>query len=173
MNAYLDGDPAAFSMLYRRLAPSILGFFKRSFSQGGMADDMMQQTFLKAHRARATYQRERPVKPWLFAIAGHIRIDEWRRRAREQNDLSATGDDVDGISEAPGSDMVLESMRQRTDILTALDALPEPQRVVVHLHHFEGLSFAEIAVAVGGSEGAAKVRASRAYEKLRTLLERR
>ena len=52
----------------------------------------------------------------------------------------------------------------------ALESLTEPQRVVVHLHRFEGLGFAEIGRILGISEGAAKLRAFRAYEALRKRL---
>jgi RNA polymerase sigma-70 factor (ECF subfamily) len=61
--------------------------------------------------------------------------------------------------------------KQRAErVRLALDRLPGPQRVVVHLHRFEGLGFAEIGKVLGITEGAAKLRAFRAYEQLRTLL---
>ena len=61
--------------------------------------------------------------------------------------------------------------KQRAErVRAALDRLAEPQRVVVHLHRFEGLGFAEIGRVLGISEGAAKLRAFRAYDALRKQL---
>ena len=71
------------------------------------------------------------------------------------------------------ADDALEWLRKRDDVQAAIDALPEGQRAVVHLHYFEGLTFAEVATAIGITEGAAKVRAHRAYERLRGVLEGR
>jgi RNA polymerase sigma factor (sigma-70 family) len=168
MRAYLAGDTRAFSALFQRLAPAISGFFRRSFD-AATADDLLQQTFLKAHRARATYLFEKPVKPWVFAIAGRVRIDEYRRRTRTPED----GDDdavLDEPNKQPLQDKQLDDLRREAGLQDAISQLPEAQRQVLHLHYFEDLSFAEIATALGTTEGACKLRAFRGYERLRQVL---
>lgn len=173
MVAYQAGDERAFATLFHRLAPRVHAFFVRTFGSAATADDLLQQTFVKVHRARQTFRAESKVRPWLFAIAARVRLDEWRRRRRWAEDQ---GEDAlaqaDEIAQAEVQE--LQNPGERAEIAAAvtaaLAALPESQRVVVHLHRFEGLTFAEIARALGSSEGAVKLRAFRAYEQLRKRL---
>src|SRR4051812_42247866 len=82
MARYAAGDDVAFQRLFALLAPRIRAFFLRSFCDAAVADDLMQTTFLKLHRARESYRPEQPLKPWLFTIAAGVRRDELRRRYR-------------------------------------------------------------------------------------------
>ena len=63
MAAYVAGDRGAFDRLFSTLAPAVHGFFLRSFGSRAVADDLMQNTFLKLHRARASYEPSRPLRP--------------------------------------------------------------------------------------------------------------
>jgi RNA polymerase sigma factor (sigma-70 family) len=176
MAAYVDGDPRAFELLFARYAARVHAFFARTFRSRAVADDLVQTTFLKIHAARASYERERPVRPWLFGIAARVRIDELRRRYRK----SETGDeDLDAMAlPAPaGHDAWPEANEAAERVRRAVDALPEGQRVVVLLHRFEGMTFGEIAETLSAAEGAARitevavrVRAFRAYDALRKAL---
>jgi len=168
MAAYVGGDPRAFDRLFKALAPSLMAFFMRSMKNAAVAEDLLQTTFLKLHGARGSWRRGERLRPWLFAIAARARIDWLRRQGRREE----TEDDEE-FREAPDpadpADGFLERERGER-VRTALDSLGEAQRTVVHLHRFEGLSFAEIGRALGISEGAAKLRAFRAYAQLRALL---
>jgi RNA polymerase sigma-70 factor (ECF subfamily) len=170
MEAYVAGDAGAFERLFRALAPSIHAFFVRSVGRGPAAEDLVQTTFLKLHGARASWRRGEPLRPWLFTIAGRVRLDWLRRHGRAAADEEVDGEAVaDPAERANPADAV--SARERADrVRAALELLPEPQRVVVHLHRFEELGFAEIGRALGISEGAAKLRAFRGYGRLRELL---
>src|SRR5215471_9549398 len=86
MAAYVTGDRPAFTTLFDRLAPRLHRFFRRSFGNDATADDLLQQTFLKIHRARDSYRRDLKVAPWAFAIAARVRLDELRRRKRIPED---------------------------------------------------------------------------------------
>jgi RNA polymerase sigma-70 factor (ECF subfamily) len=173
MSAYVSGDSRAFEQLFSRLGPRLHRFFRRSFQSEGTADDLLQQTFLKIHRARATYKPELRVGPWAFAIAARVRLDELRRRKR----LAEDGDE-EALARADESQAAVADAVQSSAIgadtaeavRRAVDALPESQRVVIHLNRFEGLTFAEIARVLGTTEGAVKLRAFRAYGALRTAL---
>jgi RNA polymerase sigma-70 factor (ECF subfamily) len=167
MEAYVAGDASAFERLFRSLAPSIHAFFVRSAGRGATAEDLLQTTFLKLHRARASWRQGEPLRPWAFTIAGRVRADWLRRQGRHEAGLEeeAIGP---GAPQDPGDAVAARERGER--VRAALDALPEPQRVVVHLHRIEGLGFAEIGRALGISEGAAKLRAFRAYERLRAAL---
>ena len=169
MAAWVGGERRAFDELFALLAPRVHGFFLRSFAPA-VADDLLQATFLKLHRARAEFRPGARLRPWLFTIAARVRLDELRRLYRlpesaGQEELERVEDEK-ANPEAPGA--LDGDVRER--VRAAVAALPESQRAIVHLHRFEGLSFPEIARAIGSTEGAVKLRAFRAYEKLRLLL---
>lgn len=169
MQAYAEGDVEAFERLFASLAPSLHAFFMRSVGNASAAQDLMQTTFLKLHGARRRWRRGERLRPWVFAIAAHVRVD-W---LRSQGRLATESLDDEGLSAAdPSSDpgAGLRDRERSERVHLALESLTEPQRVVVHLHRFEGLGFAEIGRILGISEGAAKLRAFRAYEELRRRL---
>lgn len=172
MTAYCEGDGSAFERLFVALGPRLHGFFMRSFKSAEVADDLMQTTFLRLHRARSAYRRELPLRPWVFTIAARVRLDEYRRQRRVPEDLDqdepSRAEETNGAQAAPEAEAMAG---QRTEkVRVAIEALPESQRVIVHLHRYEGLTFAEIARVLTTTEGAVKLRAFRAYERLRKQL---
>jgi RNA polymerase sigma factor (sigma-70 family) len=170
MEAYVAGDPGAFQRLFRLLAPSLHGFFARTVGDGAAADDLLQTTFLKLHGARASWRRGERLRPWVFTIAARVRADWLRgqgRRGEEEEPDADTLSDPDAPGD-PGAAVLGKERAER--VKAAMDQLPEPQRVVLHLHRFEELGFAEIGQVLRISEGAAKLRAFRAYARLRALL---
>lgn len=173
MAEYAAGNKAAFERLFAALAPRVHAFFVRSFRDRSVADDLLQQTFMKLHRARSTYRTSSPIRPWLFTIAASVRRDELRRRYRlpehvqeddwERLEVSTAREEDASAGFASGGDAA-DAMR------SALESLPETQRIVVHLHRYEEMTFEQIAQALGSTPGAMRVRASRAYERLRAKL---
>jgi len=168
MSAYVAGDARACEKLFARLAPRVHAFFRRSFRDEGVADDLLQVTFMKVHRARAQYRRDLKLGPWLFAVAARVRVDELRRRFRLPEDAD---EDAIALAEAqPQPDPPLDS-DVKDAVRAALDALPQSQRTVIHLHRYEGMTFAKIAQVLGTTAGAVKLRAFRGYETLREQLK--
>ena len=173
MTAYAKGDKKAFEQLFRILGPVVHGFFIRRFGDVVIADDLLQVTFMKLHRARATYQEGAPVRPWLFTIAARVRLDELRKRGRNAEDANSEqieqyarkGEDGDYVS---GDTFEKRDVTEK--VRHALADLPESQRVVIILHRYEGMTFDEIGKVLGTTEGAIKLRAFRAYEQLRKRL---
>lgn len=169
MAQYAAGDEAAFRDLFALLAPKLRGFFFRSFVDVSLAEDLTQTTFLKLHRARASYCPELALKPWLFTIAAGVRRDELRRLYRlpphvgeaelEQAEPQA--------SEEVGPFRAADASNEVEAVRAAVNRLPESQRAVLHLHCHEELTFEQIAQVLGTTPGAVRVRASRAYERLR------
>jgi RNA polymerase sigma-70 factor (ECF subfamily) len=171
MAAYVAGDQAAFGALFDALAPRLLAFFQRAVTDRAVAEDLLQITFERVHGARDRYRPGSPVRPWLFTIAARVRVDELRRRYRLPPSADET--ELDRVAESEAAEDQGERLDQRARDLRvrqALDALPASQRVVVHLHRFEGMTFGEIGSVLGVQEGAVRLRAFRAYESLRTLL---
>jgi RNA polymerase sigma-70 factor, ECF subfamily len=169
MAAYASGDRRSFAALFRRWAPRMHGFFLRVLGEPAAADDLLQITFLNVHRARRTFRPFLPLRGWLFSIAAHALQDELRRRKRlplaPEEQQEAVADTV--AAEEPVS---LDSRERAWAVRAALERLPESQRAVLYLHRFEQMSFAEVARVLGTSEGAVKLRAFRAYERLRREL---
>ena len=165
MERYVShGDRAAFEALFGRYAKRLHGLFMRQVGSREAANDLVQQTFLHFHRARADFQAGRAVRPWLYTIALNVRREHHRRRARKP--------EVSHDPIAHGEPAVGPSTSTRTDRLVrrALGELTEQQREVILLHYYEDLSFPEIADLVGASLSAVKVRAHRGYERLRAIL---
>ena len=168
MSAYVAGDARAFEQLFARLAPRVHAFFLRSFRDSSVADDLLQVTFMKVHKARDRYDQGLRVAPWVFTVAARVRLDELRRRLRlpEDADEEALARADEQAPRDPPPDTGLQDA-----VRAALDKLPESQRTVIHLHRYEGMTFPEIARVLGTTAGAVKLRAFRGYQTLRKELE--
>lgn len=163
MLRFIDGDRAAFDVLYRRYREPVAAYLTRLVGRSS-AEDLLQATFLSLVRARGRYQRSARFRPWVYAIATNAARDFLRRRRLEHR--TAQGDDARDESLAPpDADPGMERAVRR-----ALEQLPENQRLVITMHRFQHLPFAEIAAALELSESAVKVRAHRGYQALRALL---
>src|SRR5690606_2518218 len=82
MEGYLRADAEATTELVHRLSPMLLRFLSGPLQTRPQADDMLQDCWLRVHRARGSYRLGSPVLPWIFAIARHTRIDAYRRRSQ-------------------------------------------------------------------------------------------
>lgn len=175
MANYCDGDASAFRELYATVAPRLYGYLVKMSRSRALADDLLQQTFLKIHRARAAYVRGADPLPWIYAIAHRTFIDEVRKGKRAKvnvGDTDALPEIAADLSGAPADRK--DEPRVDPELLAAtLDALaelPDQQREAVVLTKLEGKSVAEAAAIAGTTAGAMKVRAHRGYEALRKLL---
>ncbi len=173
MLRYCDGDAQAFRELYALVAPRLLGYLAKMTRDRAVADDLLQQTFLKLHRARAAYVRGADPVPWLYSIAHRTFLDEVRKQKRA---VVRTAED--DVPEVPAV-ITGESVERRDEpadpelaraALDALARLPDQQREAVVLTKLDGKSVAEAAAIAGTTVGAMKVRAHRGYEALRKLL---
>lgn len=175
MQRYCAGDALAFRTLYQEVAPRLLGYLVRLARDRSLAEDLLQQTFWKVHRARASYVVGADPLPWLYAIAHRTFLDEVRRRGR-----AATVTDPGELPEIPaaasGAPAEVAADEQPADpertraALDALAALPAAQREAVILTKLDGKSFREAAEIAGTTTGAMKVRAHRGYVALRKAL---
>jgi len=166
MERYVDGHAEAFDRLYRKLSPTLMGYLLRLTRNRARAEDLLQITFTKMHRARASYLRGAPVLPWAVAIARRSFLDERRAAAVRNEDLSADGSLPEPRPEAPG---VPVEMSDALEI--ALQKLPESYREAIELTKITGLSIQEAASVLGTTETAVKLRVHRGYNQLRKELE--
>lgn len=166
MDAYVDGDEAAFRLLFERYAPILLRLTRRHLRDDELAQEIVQQTFFRLHGARNDFRRGSKLRPWVMTIAMNLVREHWRRKKRRK----MTDLEID-TQAAPEADHMPMELRQRSELLhVALGKLPTSQREVVELHWFQERPYAEVAQIVGTSEGAVRVRAHRAYVTLKQLL---
>lgn len=143
-------------MILGRLSMALLG------SQAD-ADEAVQETLLRAHRAMASYRAEGSVKAWLCGIARHVcaHMLETRRKGRELLEI------VPNEGEARDA---FASRRQARVLRDALEKLKPSEREALVLRFVADLSHREIATACGLDEAAARKRISRALERLRQVM---
>src|SRR5687767_8901466 len=95
MKAYQAGDLGAFERLYAALVDDVGRYFSNATRNRGMAEDLVQDTFLEMHRARRTYNPPLPVRPWVFGIARNV-LARSRRTAwiRERTSTAPIEDEL-------------------------------------------------------------------------------
>ena len=168
MERYAKGDDAAFAAVYDQIAPRLYGYLLRQTRERARAEDLVQQTMLHIHRARARFIPGAEVTPWAFAIARRLLLDSLRRAKREG--VPAEGDPDLAFGSEHGAEEVVQAHELAARIAAILARIPESQRVAFELLKQEGLSVAEAAEVLGTTQAAVKLRAHRAYEALRAAL---
>ena len=166
MEAYVQGDAKAFRELYKQTSPKILGYLVRLARSRERAEDLLQITFAKIHRARGSYLTGAPLLPWALAIARRSFFDEQRAAKVRREDLSFDGTlPEQGTTDRGAPQDVADALEQ------ALDELPEAYREAIQLTKVTGLSAAEAAHVLGTTQTAVKLRVHRGYNQLRKALE--
>jgi RNA polymerase sigma-70 factor (ECF subfamily) len=159
-----DDDRGAFGELVRRHQPVVRGFLRRMLAgKSDLADDLAQETFMKAHRAMRGFRGGATLPVWLCAIAANELRAEWRRRKRR-----AEFNDDEAVDTIPAND--LEPGDQR-DLERGLAGLSEAQRAALVLCFEHGFTHEEAAGILGCPVGTLKSHVSRGKARLREWLE--
>lgn len=150
---------------------ALVRFIKRVVGDGALAEDIAQESLLRAEQKRASYRGQASVRTWLFAVALNACRDHFRASARSAQHV------VDfAAAERLPADVDLEQTLAQTEMGTCISAylfqLPERQRAVVALHDMGELDHEEIGRLLGISEVNARVLLHRGRAALRTLLEK-
>ena len=164
MVSYQSGDSRAFDELYARHSGRVYGYLKSKLHGPGEAEDLLQQTFMKFHQSRASYNGLLPLLPWIFSIARNLLIDHFRKNRPtviETDKLIAL---ADRALRAEASEPVVTWDE-------VMKLLPEEQRRLLQLRFEEGLSFEEIAKRSGVNETSARKRMSRTVQGLRKIFK--
>jgi RNA polymerase sigma-70 factor, ECF subfamily len=171
MQRYADGDDTAFGDIFSGLAPRLRQFLQRMGGSPDLAEDLMQETFLRIHHCRGSFARGKQVAPWAYAIARNCFISHVRSAKTK---LAKASVDADGLELPATSTASVEEQsiaRQTAQVVSrVLASLTPARREAFILLRYEGLSVAAAAQIVGISEGALKIRAFHAYEALRAAL---
>ncbi len=161
---FVAGDPEAIRDLYRELGGPLYGAVYRIVNDHGLAEEAVQQAFLKAWRACDRFDARRDIAPWLFTIAKRTALDIYRReRRRTGEDLENRDIGVDPIG--------METTYAIFEVRRAMRDLPDDEREVLALTHFAGLSHSQAAAKLDIPLGTVKSRAHRAYRRLEQLLD--
>jgi RNA polymerase sigma-70 factor (ECF subfamily) len=168
MARYCDGDASAFRELYALVSPRLYGYLVKMARQRSLADDLLQQTFMKVLRP-AYIRGADPFRDYAIA---HVILDETRRKKRSCASATGTTAGAQAIHGEPRTAATSRARIPARGTLDALAELPAQQREAVVLTKLDGKSVAEAAEIAGTTVGAMKVRAHRGYEALRKLLGR-
>lgn len=154
--------------VYREYGRLVFAVALRALGDRGLAEEVTQQVFVKAWRAAAVVDDRRELAPWLAAIARRTAIDVYRRESlRAGAPLDAVAPDDPAVVTAPES---VESMYETWEVREAVGELPDDERQVVRLQHFEGMTHGQIADRLGVAVGTVKSRSFRAHKRLATAL---
>jgi RNA polymerase sigma-70 factor, ECF subfamily len=174
MRRCCEGDDSAFRLLHKRVAPPLRRYLLRMLRNNALADDVLQKTFLKVHKARRSFAPGVDPLPWLYRIAHRSALDELRRIRRARETWLSTERGACARATLSGSsEQALPHYPEGAvrAVLAALERLPTHQRSAVVLTKMHGKSTHEAAVALGTTRCAIKLRVHRGYIALRAMLE--
>lgn len=171
MSRYAAGDDRAFAAVYELLSPRLYRFCIFLVGRAEAAD-IVQEVFLKMHRARASFIKGGSVIAWSFAIARTTAIDRSRRRRRRPEEVCEPEriEMSDGGHSASPEDTLFGVVMQDV-VENGLQMLSEALRPAYVLVRLEGMSCAEAAEILGCTVSAVKQRVHRASEELRVTLQ--
>lgn len=171
-----DGDPDELLMaqvargigdalepLVRRYAEPLVSFLNRMTGDRHRAEELFQDTFFTVWRKRGTYSFPRPFKPWLYAIA----LNTFRAAHRREKPVSTLPEQHDATSNEPLPPEHAMASEATTKINGIIQSMPAAMRAVVTMRVWDGLSYAEIAEAVGSSEATVRSHMSHGLAELR------
>lgn len=169
--AVVTGDArTVLAALYTAHAAAILRFLRDLLGDSALAADATQETFARAFRRLDTLREDQKRLPWLFGIARNVSL-EVRKARRVARGRFAEGDSLDEIPANTRSPEAQCLGREAARVVgEALSGLPEERRAALLLRFDHGLSYEEIAAALGWSVAKAKVEVFRAREVLRGVL---
>jgi RNA polymerase sigma-70 factor, ECF subfamily len=164
IQAAMNGDADAFAELFRAHYPTMLAYAYRLCLQDSDAEDIVQETFIKAARALPDYRPTAPFRHWLYRICTNSARDWLRGQARRRrlDRAMEAGERIDEGTRTPDHELARE----------ALESLSEPLRSAVALVYFEGLNHAEAASVLGCAETIVSWRIFRGKKQLKTYLHR-
>jgi RNA polymerase sigma-70 factor, ECF subfamily len=174
----LAGDRDAFRQLVERHSHAIFRLAFRMTGNEQDAEEVVQDTFLRAYRSLEQFESRANFGTWLYRIGVNCSLDFVRSRKRhvEGREVAAPDEDaadpLDSIaSAAPGPDRLAMAGQLRKKVETELSRLSETERTAFMLRHVEGRSIEEIGAILGLRTSATKNSIFRAVQKLRTALE--
>jgi RNA polymerase sigma-70 factor (ECF subfamily) len=172
----LQGDVNAFEKLVTEYERAVYAIAQRMTGNAEDAADMTQETFIKAYNSLSSFRGDSKFSVWLYRIANNVCLDFLRSRSRKPTVSLSTEDDdgeetqLDIADESQSPELLLESALTRDAVRRGLDSLPPDYKQILLLREIQGLSYEEIAAALGIESGTVKSRIFRARKRLCTFL---
>lgn len=164
MERFRKGDHEAVRAVYYQYSRPVFAIALRSLGDRMLAEEAVQQTFLKAWRAAARFDPDRDPAPWLYAIARRAAVDVYRRERRHREKRREETD----IAVLPPS---FEGLWELWEVRSAVDDLPPEERDVIEATFFRQLTHKEAAEELGIPVGTVKSRSHRAFRRLAGFLD--
>jgi len=182
-----QGTPGAFATLMRRYEARLSKYINGFVKNDDLTQDLTQETFLRAYRSRMTYTPKASFASWIYRIATNLCHDEFRRK-RSAHTVSLNTSFTFQINEKgeeetcalyemiPDDSVIppnveVEREEQRMRLRAAIESLSEKHRVVIIMHVYKGMEYAQIAEQLGCSVGTIKSRMHYAIKTLRQMLQ--
>ena len=158
------GDHAAFAELYGLYQKPLVNYLYRLCFNRVLAEDLLQETFLRIWKAAATYEPTAKVSTYVFRIAHNLFLNEAARR----REIALEGADNEMRAD-PASDLGRREVRNA--VKKAIEALPDGEREVLLLSEYNGFKYAEISEVLGIPVGTVKSRMFSAVQRLKEMLK--
>ncbi len=179
MQKIKKGDVEVFDILVRRWENRLFNVIYRITGDFETSRDIRQEVFLRVYQSAKGYRSDGHFSTWLYRIAINCSINELRKRKRRQTiplnmPESGEGQTVQSelLDDSPGPEEVIQQNELSEHIRDALRCLPDEQRVVIVLRHYECLKFQQIASILNCPLGTVKSRMHNGLEQLRSKLKR-
>lgn len=172
----LDGDANAFETLVLEYEKNVYNIALRMTGNSEDAADMTQEAFIKAYNSLQAFRGDSKFSVWLYRIVSNVCLDFLRSKNRRPTvSLSVEDDDgedtqLDVADESQSPELLLDRKLTRESVRRGLDSLPPDYRQILLLREIQGLSYDEIAQALGLEVGTVKSRIFRARKRLCTFL---
>ena len=163
-----SGNQQTYAALLHETARMLRPYLAKRLNFDSEVDDLLQEILISIHKARHTYDGQRPYKPWAYAIAKFRLQDYLRAHYADHLHHAVELSEVENDLQEPvtKSDISYES------ISGEIEKLPPKQAAILQMMHQEGYTAKEVAEKICMKESAVKVAAHRAYKILRKILER-
>lgn len=158
-------DDSPFEAMLSEFGPEIFAFLWRLVGDGPDAEDCLQDTFMRAFKAKPRLEEIANRRAWLYAIAANVARTHLRRRGNHaaRNLLL----DEDHLDQGASVERIVETRQDLERLRQAMGALPYKQRAALMLRKYQGLEYAEIAEVLGGSQDAARANVYQGLKRLR------
>ncbi|MGD2058264.1 MAG: sigma-70 family RNA polymerase sigma factor [Anaerolineales bacterium] len=142
-----SGDLPSFGVVVQRYQGSVFNVCYRFMGERQLAENLTQDTFIRAHQRLESYDDSRPFGPWIRRIAANLCINELNRSKKLVFSLDEQMDTpIERVLRGPEQAQVARERRQ--EVRQAISALPPHYRAVIELRHFQDLTYKEIAQAL-------------------------
>jgi RNA polymerase sigma-70 factor, ECF subfamily len=173
------GDDDAFELMVRKFGGRMLATARRLLGSEDDARDALQDAFLCAFKSVARFKGDSALSTWLHRIlinSALMRLRSRKRHPEEQMDdllpqFDQRGDWIDGRDGSVSPDIALETFETRAMVRRCVEQLPPSHRIVLLLRDIEELDTEEVALLLGVTTNAVKIRLHRARQALKTLIE--